>query len=228
MDPGLIFAAATGLLAGIVHVLIGPDHLAAVAPLSVNQRQRTWLTGLWWGIGHTSGVWAIGLIVFIWREVLPIETLSQWSERLVGFVLIALGLWTFRKALNSRLHFHEHEHDGDRHAHFHLHQKNPAQPHKSQHSHAHAPFGIGILHGLAGTSHLFGILPALAFPDTVTAVGYVVGFGVGAIVAMSAFSWALGQLAQRLIDRSAQALQWLQYGFSSLAIGVGVAWILFI
>ena len=33
------------------------------------------------------------------------------------------------------------------------------------HSHAGASFAMGTIHGLAGSSHLFGVLPALAFSD---------------------------------------------------------------
>ena len=31
-------------------------------------------------------------------------------------------------------------------------------------SHAHASFCLGVLHGVAGSSHFFGVLPALALP----------------------------------------------------------------
>ena len=37
--------AFTGLLAGCFHVLSGPDHLAAVAPLALSSRTRAWREG---------------------------------------------------------------------------------------------------------------------------------------------------------------------------------------
>ena len=40
------------LVSGLVHVLSGPDHLAAVAPLATASRERGWLAGWTWGIGH--------------------------------------------------------------------------------------------------------------------------------------------------------------------------------
>ncbi|MBF8297934.1 MAG: hypothetical protein HW395_591, partial [candidate division NC10 bacterium] len=38
-----------------------------------------------------------------------------------------------------------------------------------------------IFHGLAGSSHLFGVLPALAFPSRQASMLYLAGFGLGAI-----------------------------------------------
>ena len=44
-----------GLTAGAVHVLAGPDHLAAVAPLAANGKVSPWRSGLYWGLGHAGG-----------------------------------------------------------------------------------------------------------------------------------------------------------------------------
>jgi len=221
-------AAFTGVVAGIVHVLIGPDHLAAVAPFTVTNKIRPWLVGFWWGIGHTSGVWLVGIIVFSLREFLPVEQLSYWSERLVGVVLIAIGIWGIRRALRDHVHYHEHEHDGSRHAHFHVHHtaETHAPARGGAHRHQHAPLGIGMLHGLAGTAHLLGILPALALPTRAGAALYVFGFGIGAILAMMSFSWVLGKLVGRLMQWSASAFKWVQIGFAAVAISVGAVWIL--
>ena len=35
----------TGAVAGFVHVLAGPDHLAAVTPMAVAGRERGWVSG---------------------------------------------------------------------------------------------------------------------------------------------------------------------------------------
>ncbi len=50
-------------LAGAVHVLSGPDHMAAVAPLAVADRRRGWLAGWTWGLGHASGVVVVAVLV---------------------------------------------------------------------------------------------------------------------------------------------------------------------
>lgn len=89
----MLSIVVAGLVAGLVHVLSGPDHLAAVAPYALIQGKRAWLVGLRWGVGRTSGVVVVGLFALLVRSLLPAEKLSAWSESLVGFVLIAIGVW---------------------------------------------------------------------------------------------------------------------------------------
>ena len=79
-----MFAALAGLATGLVHVLSGPDHLAAVAPLSADADRSQWRAGLQWGLGHTAGVMVIGLLLISVRQALPIEAISAYSERIVG------------------------------------------------------------------------------------------------------------------------------------------------
>ena len=178
----------TGALAGAFHVLSGPDHLAAVAPLAANARRRAWLAGGTWGIGHASGVVAVAALAVLLRESFPsIDSLSAWSERLVGGVLIALGLWGLRQSLRVRPAVHVH---GARmHDHLHV-QAGPAWARRL--GHAHAAFCVGVLHGIAGTSHFLGVLPALALPTRVAALSYVGAFGVGTVIAMAAFAAVVG------------------------------------
>lgn len=102
----------TGLIAGLAHVVSGPDHLAAVAPLAVREHRRSWRTGLRWGMGHSAGVGLVALMLFAIRESLPVEAISAWSERLVGVMLIGVGIWALRRGLKVEVHAHRHEHDG--------------------------------------------------------------------------------------------------------------------
>src|SRR5215470_3679414 len=112
-----MIVALTGMVAGILHVWSGPDHLAAIAPLAVRRPRRSWVAGARWGIGHSAGVALIGLLSLWFRESIPKELVSSWGERVVGVMLIGIGYWGLRKAF--RIHAHEHEHDGDRHVHLH-------------------------------------------------------------------------------------------------------------
>ena len=90
----------TGALAGLFHVLSGPDHLAAVAPLAVDGRRKGWIAGWTWGLGHASGVVVVALLGVLLRELLPpIDILSAWSERVVGAALIGIGLWALSRCL---------------------------------------------------------------------------------------------------------------------------------
>jgi hypothetical protein len=88
--------------------------------------------------------------------------------------------------------------------------------------------GIGLLHGLAGGRHLIAVLPALAMPGFTPAVLYLAGYGLGSIGAMSGFSWVLGKLIQKWIDRYARAYSFVLGAFAVAAIGLGIAWLRYI
>lgn len=220
-----MIAAITGLIAGTVHVWSGPDHLAAIAPLAVRQQRRAWAPGVRWGLGHSAGVGLVGLLALWFRDLFPVDLLSSWGERLVGVMLFGIGLWALRKAFQNQVHVHEHEHDGNRHVHFHTHSHRLAHGTREAHQHTHAAFGIGILHGLAGSSHFLGVLPILAFPTKAQAIAYLVAFGSGTIVSMAVFSWVMGVVALRWGSRSVGIYRGLMSACAVIAMAVGCFWL---
>jgi hypothetical protein len=213
-----MFAIFAGLTAGLLHVFSGPDHLAAVAPLvtSGNRQQPAlseipargarrdrvegWRTGLQWGVGHTMGVLLIACLLLVLREQLPLEAISAHSERIVGAALIAVGGWGIWRASRTGFRPHGHTHTG-------------------------ASFAMGTLHGLAGSSHLFGVLPALAFATRSESMLYLSGFGIGAIAGMSAFAAAMGLLSTRLAQRHSRGYSGLLYASSAAALVIGGVWL---
>jgi hypothetical protein len=227
-----MFAAFAGLFAGLVHVLSGPDHLAAVAPLAADRTTPQWRAGFQWGVGHTTGVVMVGLLLLLFREVMPIDAISAYSERVVGLALVAVGIWGVRKARHLQIHRHE---DGHVHAHVKPAPRQTLAPQEHAHQHVHprlhghartrASFLMGTLHGLAGSSHLFGILPALAFSTHTSALSYLAGFGIGAIVAMTAFAAFVGVVAARTGRRGTTAYRTMLYACSLSAFGVGGFWL---
>jgi ABC-type nickel/cobalt efflux system permease component RcnA len=221
----LLLTALTGLAVGAAHVVTGPDHLTAVAPLAARQNTRAWLPGVRWGFGHSAGVALVGLISLWFRDLIPAEWVSNWGERLVGVTLFGIGLWALHRALEHNVHAHEHEHDGERHVHIHLHQRGHDGNERSAHRHAHAAFGIGTLHGLAGSSHFLGVLPALAFPTRLQAGAYLLAFGIGTVAAMAAFSWGMGWMAARFANRGANVYRGFMGISAAAAMGVGGFWL---
>ena len=212
----VFITAVAGMFAGAVHVLSGPDHLAAIAPLASDGRRHHWKSGALWGFGHSSGVLIVGLLALLFKDWLPVDALSSWSEWVVGFTLVAIGVWGLRaRAARARVATHPHQHGAVTHAHAHIH----APPH------THAAFGVGILHGFAGSSHFLAVLPALALPDLASSLGYLAGYGVGTVAAMSVFSTAIGFVAARAERSGPGAARWLLSGCSAAAMIVGIAWI---
>jgi hypothetical protein len=223
-NPTSLFILFGGLTAGVLHVVSGPDHLAAIAPLAIRKQGRAWLTGLRWGFGHASGVAFVGLLSLLLRGVLPVDLISNWSDRLVGIMLIGIGFWTFRKARN--IHMHEHDHGGETHVHVHAHGRSEVRSHSKSvgHVHTHAAFGIGTLHGLAGSSHFLAIIPSLAMPSTAMAVAYLALYGVGTVLAMMIFASTIHSVTVRFASAS-HVYRGMMFACSMLAMAVGSAWL---
>jgi len=226
-----------GFIAAMAHVLSGPDHLAAVGPLAVNVKIKSWLIGMSWGIGHLTGMLLIGILFFYFRELIPVDYISQNSEKIVGGLLIIIGLWSLSRLYryqSSRHHKHVHTHqtdEGDVYIHHHEHQHDDATVHIHTHQKHEkqtylAALGIGIIHGLAGVSHFISLLPTLAFPSKTDSAFYLLGFGFGTIFAMVVFSVILGYLAQRASRKRRDTMLKIITGITGLcAIFVGVYWI---
>lgn len=204
----------TGLAAGGLHVFSGVDHLAALAPVAVDDPTAAGRTGMFWGLGHGIGVAIIGGIGLVLRGFVDLEAWSGWAEFLVGFLLMGIGVWAIVRSMRLEVHGHQHEHDETAHAHIHAH--NPGDR-----SHGHAALGVGILHGMAGGGHLFGVLPALALP-TGQAIIYLGSYLVASVVAMGAFAYGVGALATR---SGPGVVKRLMFGSGVLALIVGVVWI---
>jgi ABC-type nickel/cobalt efflux system permease component RcnA len=198
----LDFALTAGLLASILHVITGPDHLAAVLPFAIETKRKAWKIGLSWGIGHLVGMIAIGVLFVLFKEIIPVEKISEHSEQLVGVVLIGIGFWAFYKIFKTKKN----------HKHLHIHSEEAPIIHKHKHKHTHnithqhkhpkdlkqsyfASFWIGILHGLAGISHFLILLPVLGFKSQTDSVLYIIGFGSGIILAMTTFAFVIGKIA---------------------------------
>jgi len=238
-----MFAFVAGLAAGLLHVFSGPDHLAAIAPLAAEGDRGQWKAGLQWGIGHTTGVLLIALLLLLLREQLPVDAISASSERIVGALLIAVGSWGIWRAMRLGFSAHGHSHeaplkgvpyDGAHKASLKGVPYDGAHeapgvpyagaPHKGM-PYAGASFVMGTFHGLAGSSHLFGVLPALALPSRQASILYLAGFGVGAIAGMTAFAAAMGLLSHRLGRRHSRSYSGLLYASSAAALVVGGFWL---
>lgn len=222
MSPALL---ATGIVAGVVHAVTGPDHLAAVGPIALARKTAAWRTGLVWGIGHAFGIALLGTLAWLARSALPLDRVSAFGERAVGVVLIGIGITALRSALRHRIHIHEHAHDGYRHRHVHVHTRNTPHDAPGAHRHTHTAAGVGALHGFAGTAHLVALLPALALDTRLAAATYVLGYAVGSIAAMTLFAAALDGIVRGAAARGLPALRPVRLLAASAAVVVGVYWL---
>jgi len=213
-----------GLAAGLLHTVLGPDHVAAVALFAANERDATGRTGFVWGVGHAAGALVIGALAMALREVFHAQFFSSIAERMVGLALIGIGLWGLHRSIKWKVHEHGHYHEGAWHAHHHAHTEEETAAHDDHihMKHIHASFGVGMLSGLAGGSHILAVSPALAMPTAALSAIYLGMFAVGSVGAMTFISMAAGGAAARL---SPLAGRRLTGALSALAIVVGVIWL---
>jgi ABC-type nickel/cobalt efflux system permease component RcnA len=225
----------TGLLMSAVHVISGPDHLAAVTPLAIENRKKAWHIGFFWGCGHVLGMLMIGGLYLLFKEVIPVDKISGYSEYLVGVVLIGIGIWAIMKVVRP-LHFH-HQHPHYHSSplpvvHIHSHEHNS----EFEHSHTHnktlrqnniTALSVGTLHGFAGISHFLLILPTLTLPSMRDSILYLSGFGVGTIGAMVTFALVMGFIAQKTENfAKSKAFRTMRIAAGVIAIGVGIYWLI--
>lgn len=198
----ITFPLAAALIASILHVITGPDHLAAVTPFAIESKKKAWKIGLFWGIGHLIGMMFIGILFLLFKELIPVEKISIYSEQLVGLVLIVIGLWAFFKLFKEdKGHKHIHIHSENHpviHSHSHQHEQ------EKTHRHAHhknlkqsnfASFSIGFLHGLAGIAHFLLFIPVVSFTSKYDSIIYIIGFGIGIIAAMITYAFVIGKIS---------------------------------
>lgn len=223
MTPALIGAAA-----GLMHVVSGPDHLVAVAPLAIRKPALGLRVGTAWGLGHATGVIVLGLLGVAARSFINIDRISNWSEVLVGGVLIGIGAWALWQSRKVVLHRHPHVHeiehvDSSNHPHEHLHVHVAKESHAeiAHRHHKRSAYGIGILHGAAGTGHLLGVVPALALAPRQGLV-YLFSYAVAAVAGMAGFGGLMGTIGHRLSPgRLCNCMRML----GVVAVVIGVYWV---
>ena len=227
----------SGIIASSLHVITGPDHLAAVTPLAIENKKRSWGIGLFWGLGHIVGMLLIGILFLVFKEYIPVEAISQYSEQIVGLILIGIGIWAIYKVFNKRIPKHKHPHyhnEPEPHVHIHEHPHEHDHTHGPEHKHVHkkvirqnnmAALGVGTIHGFAGVSHLILLIPTLALPSMTDSVLYLTGFAIGTLFAMITYAAIVGYIGQRSAAmKSPKAFQIVRLIGAALAIGIGIFW----
>ena len=58
-----------------------------------------------------------------------------------------------------------------------------------------ATLSVGFIHGLAGVAHFLLFLPVIGFASQMDATEYIVGFGMGILLAMISFAFVIGNIA---------------------------------
>tara|TARA_Y100001933_G_scaffold115414_1_gene115322 strand:+ start:269 stop:1024 length:756 start_codon:yes stop_codon:yes gene_type:complete len=212
------YAVPMGLSAGIIHVVTGADHLVAMAPSSITNPKSALKNGLSWGLGHTSGIIILSILAIFIRDIIPLERFSSFAELLVGISLLIIGVIAIKNSRTFGIHSHQHKHNnGISHKHYHYHQN------KTLHNkNAHALTGLGLLHGIAGGSHLVPLIFVITIPDMQGAILYLFAYLIGSFVIMSMFTYLISISTLKFGKNQLKSLIAFAGGIS---FSVGLFWI---
>jgi ABC-type nickel/cobalt efflux system permease component RcnA len=196
----LLVALGIAFLLGLRHAS-DPDHLVAVTSLVAaddGDTRGAARLGAWWGLGHASMLVLLGIPLIAFKSQLP-SWLESGAEKAIGAVIIVLALRVIWKWLRGDFRAGRHAHPGRSHRHLRRGETGPGHAHRPVRSPRQA-FGIGLLHGLAGTGAVVVLLLA-ALPTQLEAGLALAVFAPMSIVSMalctSAFAWLL---TRRLVD----------------------------
>ncbi len=141
------------------------DHLVAVSNI-VTKRSKLKLAmrdGIYWGLGHTSTVLLIGIAMMVGKLMID-ENIFRYLEAGVGVMLILIGLYRLLPLFKYKTENHHTHHVNDK-------------------NHHHVAYGIGAVHGLAG-SGVMVLLVMTEVKETLPSLLYLLIFGLGSVVGM--------------------------------------------
>ena len=214
-----IFLLAFG--AGIVHAL-DADHVMAVTAIASKKLGMKAIVQLClkWSLGHGGVLLIVGGSIFIFGLNIPHE-LSQYAEKGVAILLIAIGVWILQDLYKASAHVHFHKHEGlTNHVHWHVKETN----NNVEHRHEHKAVMVGVLHGFAGLAPLLAIIPMANQPAWLGLV-YLLIFSLGVFLSMLVFGGLLGEFLERLQSYGVISMNLLRGMIGLASIGLGVAWL---
>ena len=194
MEPFAI--VALGFVLGVRHAT-DPDHVVAVTAIAARYRKiaPAALVGVLWGLGHSLTILLVGGAIILFNLTVP-PRVGLGFEFAVGLALAVVG------ALNL---FARPGHD---------HEPPPVPKGRA--------FGLGLMHGLAGSAAV-ALLVLAAVKDPRVAIGYLAVFALGTILGMTLITLGLAAPMKLAGPRFGAPLRMVT-GTVSLLFGVYVLW----
>jgi nickel/cobalt exporter len=163
-----IWFLAGGLLLGCLHALEA-DHLVTVSNLVLNKNslKNSLRLALQWALGHSFTLLMLSGLVFSLNSAFT-AMMSASAERMVGATMIFIGMVVFFQELrqSARLKNFGHKH--------------------LEYS-GSTLFGIGVLHGIAGSASIFLLIPVALTKSIFSVFTYVGLFCCGMIITMGLY-----------------------------------------
>lgn len=227
----LLSVIGPALAAGILHVLLGPDHLAAIMTVSACQGSAAIWYGIRWGVGHSVGLLLVALILWLVGHDgnLASSYFAQYASYFSGAFMILLGIYFVRDILQndkSGMGFSavttvelelstvvgwnvavpdspvDEEGKLDEEQSHPLRREAPAKAEKVSIRQALASLFAGIVGGVAGPGGVLAIVPASYYSTKFEAVAYILMFIVSSTAAMGGIAYAYGRFTSRWVTHS--------------------------
>lgn len=154
-----MFKILLTIYSGLEHAFEA-DHLLAVNTL-VSHREnlkQSLKDGVFWGIGHTTTIFFVGILMIGFKFNIGEDVFKNF-EAGVGVMLIFLGFYRVYKLYFPKEHTHTHN------------------------TTSRAAFGVGLIHGLAGSGALV-VLVISQMKMPFEGLMYILIFGLGSIFGM--------------------------------------------
>jgi nickel/cobalt exporter len=210
-----------GFSLGLVHAL-DADHIMAVSTMS-NSRPgflRSLRFCANWALGHGGVLMLSGVLLFGLGVGIPSE-LAQLAEIAVGLFLIIMGLLCFRRFRRERIRLVEHRHGEVVHRHWQL----ETDDDHAQVGQKHTPVMVGVMHGFAGTAPALALVPVVAHGNLSSALGYLVLFSTGVMLAMLVFGVGFGAAQHLLKQRFLSLFNYFRHLVAIISVLVGGYWL---
>lgn len=153
------FPVLFAIVVGFSHAFEA-DHLVAVGNIVTKRKNLSSAVkdGIYWGLGHSSTIFLIGLLMIIGKATF-LNSYFSYLEGLVGVMLVLLGLYRL-------YHFFKR-----------------SRREEDQGNSYHLAYGVGLMHGLAGSGAMI-LLVMTEIQDSLNSLIYLLIFGVGSVAGM--------------------------------------------
>ena len=173
-----IWFLAGGLLLGCLHALEA-DHIITVTNLVLNKDslKKSLRLALQWGFGHSITLTILAILVFS-LDTAFMALMSTTAEQMVGVTMIFLGLIVFFQELKQNSKFKGFDH-------------------KDVEISGPLLFGVGVLHGVAGSTSIFLLIPVALTKSIWGVFSYVGLFCLGMILTMGFYGLFLQKFSTK-------------------------------
>ena len=156
---------AGGFFLGCLHALEA-DHIVTVSNLILikGSLKKSLRLALNWALGHSLTLTILAALIFVLDSAF-MTLMSNSAEQMVGATMIFLGMVVFFQELKSNTNFINSENRN----------KDFSTPQL---------FGVGVLHGIAGSTSIFLLIPVALSNSIIGIISYVSLFCLGMILTM--------------------------------------------